>query len=93
VPPIPPDSVWNSPTGVATGGKSLEQWYIPGQGTGAWPPGRQSRPPAATRRARMPAAGLRGSDAAQGHVPILGTWPLAASPLPGCAAECRSLLT
>jgi Esterase-like activity of phytase len=35
VAPIPPDSVWNGPTGAATGGKSLEQWYIPGQGTGA----------------------------------------------------------
>ena len=34
-PPIPPGSVWNGPTGAATGGKSLEQWYIPGQGTGA----------------------------------------------------------
>jgi hypothetical protein len=35
VPPIPPDSVWNGPTGPATGGKSLEQWYVPGQGAGA----------------------------------------------------------
>jgi Esterase-like activity of phytase len=33
--PIAPGSVWNGPTGPATGGKSLEQWYIPGQGTGA----------------------------------------------------------
>ena len=33
--PIPPGSVWNGPAGTATGGKSLEQWYIPGQGTGA----------------------------------------------------------
>ena len=32
---IPPDSVWNGPTGTATGGKSLEQWYVPGQGVGA----------------------------------------------------------
>ena len=35
VAPIAPDSVWNAPTGTATGGKSLEQWYVPGQGTGA----------------------------------------------------------
>lgn len=35
VTPIAPASVWNGPTGVATGGKSLEQWYIPGQGVGA----------------------------------------------------------
>lgn len=40
VPPIPPDSVWNEPyswnraTGP-TGGRSLEQWYVPGQGAGA----------------------------------------------------------
>ncbi len=33
--PIPAGSVWNGPTGEATGGKSLEQWYVPGQGTGA----------------------------------------------------------
>jgi hypothetical protein len=32
---IAPGSVWNGPTGPATGGKSLEQWYIPGQGVGA----------------------------------------------------------
>jgi hypothetical protein len=35
VAPIPPDSVWNGPTGPDTGGRSLEQWYVPGQGTGA----------------------------------------------------------
>lgn len=35
VTPIPPGSVWNGPTGEATGGKSLEQWYVPGQGDGA----------------------------------------------------------
>lgn len=35
VPPIPAQSVWNGETGVATGGKSLEQWYVPGAGAGA----------------------------------------------------------
>lgn len=36
VPPIPPGSVWNEPTtGSETGGRSLEQWYVPGQGAGA----------------------------------------------------------
>ena len=35
VPPIAASSAWNDLTGVATGGKSLEQWYIPGQGIGA----------------------------------------------------------
>ena len=33
--PDPAGSAWNGPAGAATGGKSLEQWYIPGQGTGA----------------------------------------------------------
>lgn len=35
VPPIPAASMWNALTGVATGGKTLEQWYIPGEGAGA----------------------------------------------------------
>ncbi len=35
VPPIPAGSAWNALTGAATGGKTLEQWHIPGQGAGA----------------------------------------------------------
>lgn len=54
--PIAPDSVWNGPTGPATAGKSLEQWYVPGQGVGA-----PADLPATTRKCLWVdvAAGLR----------------------------------